>query len=724
MNENLSVTVIFPMAGRGERFGYKFKPFIAVEDTNFIQRAVSSFDNYLKYVKEIIFVFLKEHEEEYNVSQRLKEIFPNLKYRIIILDNPTQGPAETVRKAIEKDNQIKGKILICDCDHYLDVEPIFNSLLEDNKTICIVPLWNLIGEDIKSWSIASLSDSNYISAITEKELPKSPGSFFGVIGCYYFNDPLFLMGDKLYVSEVIQELINKNEKIRGIKISKAEFFGDPERLEKALSIRKKQKGTIFCGLDGTIIMHEKRPLYENSLKILPGTLDRLKRWRDDGYHIILVTSRKKEQEKELVKALEESNIIYDQLITGIPAGPRFLINNRKPSDILTPQAVAFEIERNRGLSDLAIDTAQSNILKMFKGGSLSRTLLIESSGKLFVRKVISKDKSMFSKYTKLKQQCNDLRRLSKLCKEIIPKIYREEENSFEYYYDIEFFPDYDLLANYSSGEKLKAIKLLLKKMSSIYKQGTYLSTAGTVWLANHFSDKIYPKLKEEDLPQRLFYLVNSERVSIDGKEYSGLALLLKKSLEQPFINYLSPTYLSPIHGDLTFENILYKTSSYNLATNSYEPSIKLIDTDCIDFVDPPELDIGKILQSVVSQYDLWSLKNETLVKIDEFGNIALNFKPDQSLMNDLPEYLNAWKDIIKGDIKEIEIKGYFYMGLHLIRMIPFRLAVSEDQALYALISAIKEITKSLDLIREKSGAISQKKEDKPLNKWVEDESKF
>ncbi len=711
MKEKLSVTAIFPMAGRGTGFGYKFKPFITVEDATFIQRAVSSFDKCFHHIKETIFIFLEEQEREFNVSQRLKEIFPLLNYRTVILDAPTSGPAETVRKAIEKDGRIKGEIIICDCDHYVDVEPLFNYLLEGNNESCIVPVWNLRGEDIKGWSVAALSDEGHISSIAEKELPKSPGGFFGVIGCYYFNDASLVMNNKRYISEIIQDLINKNEKIKGIKVFKAEFFGDPERLQKTLNIRKKQKGTIFCGLDGTLIDHEDNPSYEGSLKIIPGVLEKLKKWSEEGYHLILATSRKSEQEKELVKALKEANIIYDRLITGIPSGPRFLINDRKPSDMLTPQAMAFEIERNKGLSELEIDSTKPNILKMFKGGSLSKTLLIENSGKLFVRKVISKDKSMSSKYLKLKQQCNDLKRLSKLCREVIPKIYKEEENSFEYYYDMEFFPDHDLLVNYSNVEKLKAVKLLLKKMSnSVYKHGALLSNSGNVWLINHFSDKIYPKIAEDKLPQKLFYLVNSDRVSIEGKEYSGLSLLLKKSLEQPYISHLSPNYLSPIHGDLTFENILYKTSTYNLATNSYEPSIKLIDTDGIDFVDPPELDLGKMFQSIISQYDLWSLKKDTLVKIDEFGNIALNFKPDLSLLNDAGEYVNAWSEIINGDLKDIMIKGHFYMGLHLIRMIPFRLAVSEDQALFALISAIKAITYSLNLIREKREINSSSKQ--------------
>ena len=150
---------------------------------------------------------------------------------------------------------------------------------------------------------------------------------------------------------------------------------------------------------------------------------------------------------------------------------------------------------------------------------------------------------------------------------------------------------------------------------------------------------------------------------------------------------------------MTFENILYKDDHYNLTTNSYKNSVKLIDTDCIDFIDPPELDLGKIFQSVVSQYELWSDKSEPLVKICGPKEIALNFNMDRDLLKDLDEYISFFNGIIEGNSKEIEIKGRFYMALHLIRMLPFRLSVSEDQAMFALASAIKELSIVLEMIK-------------------------
>ena len=37
---------------------------------------------------------------------------------------------------------------------------------------------------------------------------------------------------------------------------------------------------------------------------------------------------------------------------GLPSGHRVLINDRKPSDILNPSAIAYEIKRNSGIRKL------------------------------------------------------------------------------------------------------------------------------------------------------------------------------------------------------------------------------------------------------------------------------------------------------------------------------------------------------------------------------------
>ena len=55
----------------------------------------------------------------------------------------------------------------------------------------------------------------------------------------------------------------------------------------------------------------------------------------------------------------------------------------------------------------------------------------------------------------------------------------------------------------------------------------------------------------------------------------------------------------------------------------------------------------------------------------------------------------AWAQILACSADQVRTKGWFYMGLHLLRMVPFRLKVSDEQATYALISGIRWISQAL-----------------------------
>jgi len=122
------VNVFFPMAGQGARFGHRFKPFLMLEDTTFIEAAVQPFRTFASRIARFVFVYLEEQERAHEVSARLAEMFAGLpagvKIETVRLDAPTRGPAETIARAVARLGA-RGPALICDCDHSLDVAPLF-----------------------------------------------------------------------------------------------------------------------------------------------------------------------------------------------------------------------------------------------------------------------------------------------------------------------------------------------------------------------------------------------------------------------------------------------------------------------------------------------------------------------------------------------------------------------------------------------------------------------
>ena len=179
-----------------------------------------------------------------------------------------------------------------------------------------------------------------VIGFSEKELLDISDIYYGIIGCIYFkNVDFFNSLEYENISQGLQQVSN----ITTVKINQAEFFGDPVRLNKTIE-KRRNSSTIFCDLDGTLIIHEANPDYK-STKLLPGTLEQINYWKENNYFIIITTARNNREKLE--KLLNSLNIYYDILITGLSSGPRYLINDIKPVCELVSQANSINLIRNQ-----------------------------------------------------------------------------------------------------------------------------------------------------------------------------------------------------------------------------------------------------------------------------------------------------------------------------------------------------------------------------------------
>jgi NDP-sugar pyrophosphorylase family protein len=238
------VDVFFPIAGQGARFGHRFKPFLTLDGGTFIEAAVQPFRQFAAKISRFVFVYLEAQEREFSVSSRLSTLFHGLPTEVVQLGAPTRGPAETIGRAVDKLGA-RGPVFICDCDHALDVGPLFAAVDAGARFDALVPVWPLDGEDIASWSVA-IVESDRVLAIDEKRRPDQPrgtpgvpmGVPMGVIGCYGFADVSRVaeraaLLNATNFSEVIARMLAEGGVVRAARIERARFFGDPQRLEKA-----------------------------------------------------------------------------------------------------------------------------------------------------------------------------------------------------------------------------------------------------------------------------------------------------------------------------------------------------------------------------------------------------------------------------------------------------------------------------------------------------------
>jgi GTP:adenosylcobinamide-phosphate guanylyltransferase len=231
------LSLIFPMAGQGARFGYRFKPFLEVGGETFIEAAFAPFRPWHARIGKVHFVFTAEQEKVHGVGARLTSLFCDVPHGTAILDKSTEGPARTLEHCLEM-NAITGPILVCDCDHAVDVDGLMRAA-ENPAIACAVPTWPLDGEKLSSWSVAAVNQDGGIGAVAEKALPQydlaAHASFRGIIGCYYFSDAAqvcraMAAGGFLNISDIMAGYLKAGLTVRSVPARRAHFFGDPARL--------------------------------------------------------------------------------------------------------------------------------------------------------------------------------------------------------------------------------------------------------------------------------------------------------------------------------------------------------------------------------------------------------------------------------------------------------------------------------------------------------------
>lgn len=116
--------------------------------------------------------------------------------------------------------------------------------------------------------------------------------------------------------------------------------------------KKRLTGTIFCDLDGTLVKHVPVPSEDGSeIEILSKTVEKLKKWTDGGYYIVLTTSRPYNKVFGILDKLKSLGIEFDQIVCDLPVGPRYLINDSKNNEL---RAFAYALERDYGIGDINI----------------------------------------------------------------------------------------------------------------------------------------------------------------------------------------------------------------------------------------------------------------------------------------------------------------------------------------------------------------------------------
>lgn len=232
--------IIVPAAGLSSRFP-DMKPKYLLYDYSgklMVQKALEPYMNH-----SITIGILKEHDIKFLASDFLKYEFGD-KIKIVILDEPTSGPAETVYEIIKKANiDTTKEILIKDCDSFFDHE------IKDGNYVCVSDISK--HDILKRVAAKSFVISNEQGIITDI-IEKSVVSNTFCVGGYKFESAQLYMDmfeeissvKEVFVSDVIQRCLHHGKIFTENMVENYVDVGTSDEW-----FEYNNKPTIFCFLN-------------------------------------------------------------------------------------------------------------------------------------------------------------------------------------------------------------------------------------------------------------------------------------------------------------------------------------------------------------------------------------------------------------------------------------------------------------------------------------------
>lgn len=108
--------------------------------------------------------------------------------------------------------------------------------------------------------------------------------------------------------------------------------------------------TVFCDIDGTIIVHrgDLQTMLDSEPLPIQTTIDTLNQLADEGHLIVLVTARPEYSRLRTIAQLDQVGVRYHRLFMDMTAGKRCVVNDGKPK--MPKTAYGITVQRDRGLS--------------------------------------------------------------------------------------------------------------------------------------------------------------------------------------------------------------------------------------------------------------------------------------------------------------------------------------------------------------------------------------
>lgn len=233
------IHLIMPMGGAGSRFfknGFVVpKPLIEINDKPFFYWATQSINKFVK-VKDITFVVLQDHIDNFEIDKKIKEFYP--KAKLVVIPHVLNGAVLTCMEGVKK---IKDDlpIIFNDCDHAFISSDFNDYCSKGDFKDYDGALLTFTSKEPKYSFLKMDKKGNVIETVEKK-----PVSNHAICGAYYFkNKHVFLSScedylekcnySEYFVSGVYNVLASKKGIIHNFKCDIHVPFGTPDEYYEA-----------------------------------------------------------------------------------------------------------------------------------------------------------------------------------------------------------------------------------------------------------------------------------------------------------------------------------------------------------------------------------------------------------------------------------------------------------------------------------------------------------
>ena len=327
-----------------------------------------------------------------------------------------------------------------------------------------------------------------------------------------------------------------------------------------------------------------------------------------------------------------------------------------------------------------------SIIRDYSAGSKATTMLC-----------VDRENTFFRKYAfglegeKLYQQIRWIEENKNILK--LPEVVRKERNDFYCYYDMLYNSGsmgmFEYVHSMPIDKGWEIIKDVIEDLEgTLYKVD--VRKAEKEIIRSYVESKVRRNIKKIKEARKIRALQQYETLIINGVKYKNL-VYYEKYLEEEYLEKIfEQDFYAVIHGDLTIENIICSRSQ------SGQDYYYLIDPNTGNIHESPNLDYGKLLQSIHGGYEfLMSLQD---VKINH-NKISFLFTKS-SVYIELYKRLHEYLTEKFGYERTRSI--YFHEIIHWLRLMPYKIEKDENKAVLFYAGMLMVMNDVIAMFEDKS----------------------